>query len=258
MDGIAHWIGTHGVLLLAGLVVLAAGGGFVHWRGRPAWSDTLPVRLLHGRMAGALVLLGVVAFGALAIGIRSQYRVVQLDQRITDGLADWAGPGLLRAMAAVSELGDTDFITVFAVLILAILLVRKHWLLAAGWGVTVLGSSFLISLSKERFERPRPVHLHDFALETTWSFPSGHAAGALVFYGMLAYVLLVRLPAAWHRAVLGAALGAVLLIGASRVILQVHYLSDVFAGFSLGLAWLGLCVWATEFLRTAHLPKPKV
>lgn len=256
MQEIAHWIGAHGIELLFGLLAVAAVGGFVHWRGRPAWSDTLPVRILHGRMASVLVLLGVVAFGALALAIRAQYGVVRVDQQIASGLAEWTGPGLLRTMAAVSETGDTDFITVFAVLILAILLVSRHWLLAAGWGVTVLGSSFLIALSKERFQRPRPVHLHEFALETTWSFPSGHAAGSLVFYGMLAYVMLVRLPAVWHRPVIWSALGAIVLVGASRVILQVHYLSDVFAGYSLGLAWLGLCVWATEFLRTAHHPKP--
>lgn len=255
MDGIAHWVGTHGIELLLGLVAVAAIGGFVHWRGRPAWSDDLPVRILHGRLASALVALGAVGFGALALAIRSQYRLVQYDQRITDGVAEWAGPDVLRAMAAISEMGDTDFITVFAVLILAILLATKHWLLAVGWGVTVLGSSFVIALSKEQFQRARPVHLHEFALETTWSFPSGHAAGSLVFYGMLAYVLLVRLPTQWHRAVLAAALGAIVLIGASRVILQVHFLSDVFAGYSLALAWLGLCVWGTEFLRTAHKAK---
>lgn len=72
---------------------------------------------------------------------------------------------------------------------------------------------------------------------------------------MLAYVLLVRLPAQWHRLVMGVTLSMILLIGASRVILQVHFLSDVFAGFSLGLAWLAVCVGSTEFLRTARQRK---
>jgi undecaprenyl-diphosphatase len=181
--------------------------------------------------------------------------VVEYDQRITSGVADFVGATGLRMMAVISELGDTAFITVFALLILVLLLARKHWLLAIGWGVTVLGSSFLIGLSKEEFQRARPVHVHGFADESTWSFPSGHAAGSMVFYGMLAYVLLVRLPAQWHRPVLYGAASMVVLVGASRVILQVHYLSDVFAGFSMGLAWLALCIGVTEFLRTAHQPK---
>lgn len=256
MEAIAHWVGTHGVELLVGLVGLAAIGGFVHWRGRPAWSDKLPVPILHGRMAAWLVALGIAGFGALALAIRSQYRVVQLDHTVTSAVSEFVGAAGLRMMAVISELGDTEFVTVFAVLILVILLVTRHWLLATGWGVTVLGSSFLIGLSKQEFQRARPVHEHGFALETTWSFPSGHAAGSLVFYGMLAYVLLVRLPSAWHRPVLFAAAGMVLMIGASRVILQVHYLSDVFAGYSLALAWLAMCIGATEFLRTASQRKP--
>ena len=256
IDGIAHWVGAHGLQLLAGLLAVAAIGSFVHWRGRPAWSDEQPVRVLHGRLASVLLALGIVGFGALAVTIRSQYRVVEFDRRITASVAEFVGPAGLRLMASISELGDTAFVTVFAVLILVILLVSKHRLLAAGWGVTVLGSSFLIGLFKETFERPRPVHEHGFAVETTWSFPSGHAAGSIVFYGMLAYVLMVRLPAHWHRTVMLAAASMVVLIGASRVILQVHYLSDVFAGFSLGLAWLALCAGATEFLRTARQRKP--
>lgn len=256
MEAIAHWVGAHGVELLIGLVALATIGGFVHWRGRPAWSDDLPVPILHRRMAGWLLALGIAGFGALALAIRSQYRVVELDQSITSRMAEFVGPGVLRLMAVISELGNTEFVTVFALLILVLLLVTKHWLLATGWGITVLGSSFLIGLSKEEFQRARPAHEHGFALETTWSFPSGHAAGSMVFYGMLAYVLMVRLPAHWHRPVLLAAGSMVLLIGASRVVLQVHYLSDVFAGFSLGLAWLALCIGATEFLRTARQRKP--
>lgn len=167
MEDIAHWVGAHGIELLVGLMALAAIGSFVHWRGRPAWSDDLPVRVLHHRHPAWLAALGVAGFAALAVAIRSQYRMVEFDHRLTAGLAESVGPAILRLIAWVSEFGDTDFVTVFAVVILAILLVTKHWLLAAGWGVTVLGSSFLIALSKEVFQRPRPSHLHEFALETT-------------------------------------------------------------------------------------------
>ena len=77
-----------------------------------------------------------------------------------------------------------------------------------------------------------------------------------MFYGMLAYVLLVLLPPRWHRLIICIALAVVALIGCSRVLLQVHFVSDVCAGYALAIGWLALCVSAIEFLRTSRLPKP--
>ena len=59
-----------------------------------------------------------------------------------------------------------------------------------------------------------------------------------MFYGMLAYVLMVLVPARWHRMIVTVALLIVALVGCSRVLLQVHYLSDVCAGYALAIGWL--------------------
>ncbi|RZJ16359.1 MAG: phosphatase PAP2 family protein, partial [Haliea sp.] len=75
----------------------------------------------------------------------------------------------------------------------------------------------------------------------------------LVVYGMLAYLLVRLQPPHWPAGVrLAAVLAATALafvIGSSRVFLQVHYASDVVAGFASGLAWLAVCIGALELAR---------
>lgn len=71
---------------------------------------------------------------------------------------------------------------------------------------------------------------------------------------MLAYVLLRSVPRAWQ---LPALLGAVTLafaVACSRVFLQVHYVSDVLAGFASGGAWLMVCILSVELGRSRHGP----
>lgn len=102
------------------------------------------------------------------------------------------------------------------------------------------------AIIKATLERARPVHDHGVLLEHGWSFPSGHASGAVATYGMLAYVLIRLLPEHWHTVILATAAIIGLATGFSRVFLQVHFLSDVIAGFACGLAWLTLRIAGVE------------
>src|SRR5205823_14113617 len=85
----------------------------------------------------------------------------------------------------------------------------------------------------------------------SWSFPSGHAMGSLIGYGMLAYVLVVL---RFHRrstqisVLLGAAL-LIMAVGVSRLYLGVHYFSDVVGGYAAGLLWLAACISGVEIAR---------
>jgi membrane-associated phospholipid phosphatase len=97
------------------------------------------------------------------------------------------------------------------------------------------------------------MHDHGLLLEHGWSFPSGHASGAVATYGMLAYVLTRLLPERWHAAILATAAVIALSTGFSRVFLQVHFLSDVIAGFACGLAWLTLCIAGVEVSQRSSM-----
>jgi undecaprenyl-diphosphatase len=80
-------------------------------------------------------------------------------------------------------------------------------------------------------------------------FPSGHAATAVVLYGLIAYLLMPYLPSRGWRvfAFLVAGLLA-LLIGYSRIYMGNHFPTDVIAGYAVGLAWFGLATTTVETL----------
>lgn len=86
------------------------------------------------------------------------------------------------------------------------------------------------------------------------AFPSGHATQTISFYGMLAVVLIVAYaPRRRWPLVIGAAL-VTLVVGASRLYLGVHWLTDVLGGYALGLAWLSF-VMITSLLLEARRPR---
>jgi membrane-associated phospholipid phosphatase len=117
---------------------------------------------------------------------------------------------------------------------------RQWWLLSLL--LTVPGGLLLNVLVKNIVKRPRP-HFEDALLTlNTYSFPSGHTAGATVFYGFLALLLFSRVHDTPRRAAI-AVLAAcmVLLVGLSRIYLGVHYVSDVVGAIAEGLLWLALC-----------------
>uniref|UniRef100_UPI00286A84FF phosphatase PAP2 family protein n=1 Tax=Methylibium sp. TaxID=2067992 RepID=UPI00286A84FF len=116
---------------------------------------------------------------------------------------------------------------------------------------------------KALFARARPVHDGGALLAHGYSFPSGHSSGAVVAYGMLAFVLLRVLPKAWHLPVVLLATAIAFSVGSSRIFLHVHYPSDVLAGFASGAAWLAVCLVAAAWVRRRRLgvsghepPKP--
>lgn len=120
-------------------------------------------------------------------------------------------------------------------------LLKKHWLHLGLWIVTLLGGLLLNNVLKLLFARPRPeTRLIDVI---AYSFPSGHAMMSLIGFGLLTYFLW----RATHNHILriflvfGASL-LVMLVGISRLALNVHYVSDVLAGFAAGGVWLLSCI----------------
>lgn len=144
-----------------------------------------------------------------------------------------AGPGLDRFFIVVSSLGYRGVI-VIDVLLTLVLLACRRWRAAAYCAIAFTGSALLNLGSKRFFHRQRPSLWESVAPESSFSFPSGHAMGAMTL--ALAVVLLAW-PTRWRRPVLWLALAFVLLVGASRVYLGVHYPSDVLGGWAAAAAW---------------------
>ena len=111
--------------------------------------------------------------------------------------------------------------------------------------VSVLGASLINNLVKRLVARERPSPLGGIRQAGGYSFPSGHALGSLVFFGVLAYLVwhLTRRPLPSLLAVVGSGI-VTALVGYSRVVLRQHHTGDVLSGYGLGAAWLVLVLRA--------------
>jgi undecaprenyl-diphosphatase len=84
---------------------------------------------------------------------------------------------------------------------------------------------------------------------TSPGFPSGHSFSAVLCFGLLAYLLAPKMPSRfWKAAVIVAAVLIILFIGFSRIFVGDHYLTDVLAGYGLGIAWAGLVYTSVELI----------
>ena len=176
--------------------------------------------------------------------------IVRFDQALDDYLHAHATPPLTTFFLIVTALGSIEAMVLLGVVVVAVLTWGRRWVFLGSWLAAVAGSAVLNQLLKGLFERPRPYFEHPLLVETSYSFPSGHAMESFVVYGMLAYfaVLALRSWKARVAVVFGAAL-LVVLIGFSRMYLGVHYFSDVLAGYAAGGVWLSALITGVETIR---------
>lgn len=221
-----------------------------HWLRPPAFrGHYLFMDLATGFV---LALLTISLFLALADALGLDEPLARFDTQLAAELHARADDTALRSFALLTRVADVETLTVLCVVVALVLLWRRQHALAMCWVAAVAGNGLLTRLLKATFERSRPLHEHGWTLEAGWSFPSGHAAGAMASYGMLAYLLLRHLPPRWHLPVLLPAIALILTAGYSRIVLQVHYFSDVLAGFASAATWLIVCIAAAEML---HAPR---
>jgi undecaprenyl-diphosphatase len=192
----------------------------------------------------ALAALGTVVFVALAQAYVNGGQVVGLDDDVAREMAEGLPRRLEWAARGVTYLGGAVGTTIVTALVVLVL-----WRAGRSLDAAVVGISLLVAALKAVYERARPDGGSPIPLPHSYSFPSGHAATATVLYGLVGVLLAERAStrlraAAW----LGAATVLALAIGWSRVLLNVHFVSDVVAGFAVGLAWLCCCLIVRDFL----------
>jgi undecaprenyl-diphosphatase len=263
MNDMVDWIAGNALIVWASLLVLAVLAGDAAWLWNRRQRDAAIAAgceptVIRGLTLLMLLIAMSLLFAAIAVALKAEATVwlPSFDAALAKDLHEHMQPAVLRVVAAVSHLGDLGSVAAATVVVLAVLLLRRQLRLASCWTFAMAGIMPINSGLKAVFQRPRPLNNHGFIVEHSWSFPSGHAFGAMVFYGMLAYVLLSVLPHRWHRLVIAGAIAMVTVIGLSRIVLQVHYFSDVMAGYASGLVWLVLCIGAAEWWRLRTSTKP--
>ena len=210
-------------------------------RGRldPAAATGLALTLALG-----LAIVGGLLVGAFAYLVRTSETLVDADNSVGRWGVDHASSWSTDAIELVTELGSSLYIVPAAVF-LAVVEYRRvpnRWMpvfLAA----VVAGEIVLVNTIKELLDRLRP-EFYSITETLGPSFPSGHSGLAAAFYAAAALVLARRRSPRTRSLVAGGAVAIAVAVACSRVLLGVHWLSDVVAGLAFGWAWFGMCAIA--------------
>ncbi|WP_051314966.1 phosphatase PAP2 family protein [Alteribacter aurantiacus] len=144
---------------------------------------------------------------------------------------------------AITSLGGIPALTTTVVLSMVLFLFLKRSVTALFYGAAVALGGGLNWFLKWVFQRERP-DFDPIIIEQGYSFPSGHAMGSIITYGLLTYFIVKILPSKGAKAgVIAASTTLILFIGLSRVYLGVHYFSDIIAGFLTGGLWIAISVF---------------
>jgi undecaprenyl-diphosphatase len=191
--------------------------------------------------AGALVIGGAIGIGALLTMVRTHQGFARWDVAFAQFGADHASSASTSFLRDVSQLAGYQGVVVIGLLLIAVEWRRHRSLALIGFVVLALGGQFAIAeLVKAVVGRGRPDILHLTGFSGS-SFPSGHATAAAAMF-MAAALLLGRKRSARTKAVLvGLAVGLAVAVASTRVLLGVHWFTDVLAGLLLGWAWFALC-----------------
>jgi len=215
--------------------------GFIAHRFDPSRPSGLTATLL-----GAAIVYVLVIWIGSALDVLMAEPIVQADTRLANLIHAFWSPWLLRIAAHVTALGDWRVVASLMLAALALLWLRRRPDLMLGLVTSVAGNVVTVALLKRAFERPRPELA--WFVETSGSFPSGHAAISVAFYGWLAFV-------AWRLRLIGPIMAGLLaatlafVIGLSRLYLIEHYLTDVLNGWLVGALWLLIGVALAQWWR---------
>ena len=219
---------------------------------RPARAPAKLVALLL--VSFAAILACAIAAGELLELVERPNGSTAFDSSITSWVVAHRTEGLTTLAHALSTIGSQVVLTPVAIVAGAVLLAKRHFVLAglliAGWG----GGILLYTLTKLFVQRQRPpMDIWLTNVGKTTSFPSGHATQSLSAFLALALVGAAslsksRLPAIVTALVLAGG------VGWSRVYLGVHWTTDVFAGWVIAAAWTAAIVWLAATARRQYAP----
>ncbi len=210
----------------------------------------LHVQHFHGLPLTVLLLLMiyiVAVFVGLVEDVVTSDSIVALDILVSQQMSLISEVGVIYFFIPITSLASTP-ITCLVILLTAIVcwVVRQRYIII-GLLIAVIGSTVFTFLTKMIFQRARPIDI--LLLESTYSFPSGHATVTIALYGFIAYIA-IRFSQrfAVQVRIMMVTLLLTMIIGLSRILLNEHYLSDVLGGYLVGVLWLMVAISVTEWL----------
>ncbi len=191
-----------------------------------------------------------------------------MDRAILRSVASKRTPWLTSAAVDVTALGSITLVVLFSVFTLLVLLVLRDRMGALQLLAASAGAGILTLVTKNSIERIRPEEAQQLVMVSGFSYPSGHSVSTSALYLTIAIIAARYVQRSGARTAMFLAVSAMLImVGASRVYLGVHYATDVVSGISLGTAmgaaarwilhirwssWLVLSVRRSRAAKTKH------
>ena len=191
--------------------------------------------------ATALVAAAAVGIGIVLALVRSEFGVESVDVRLARFGARNATARSTDVLRLLTEMGGTRGVVLLAVLATAVEYVRRPTrALPLFMGLVVAGQIALSNVIKVIVERARP-DFDRLARFAGASFPSGHSTAAAATLAAIAMIVTRDRSRRARMMSAAAAVGLAVIVAGTRVMLGVHWFSDVAAGLLLGWGWFSLC-----------------
>jgi undecaprenyl-diphosphatase len=189
----------------------------------------------------SMFIFGSLIFSGMAYNLYAHGPLLALDTMIANTLPAIglkSPPFVKTIMDAGFYIGD-QVIVVLEILLCIYFIIKRYWQELAMLAIGAAGSSLVFLAISNFVGRQRPPTQIWIVLKIP-GFPSGHAIGVIIFYGLMAYFLAPKMRSTfWKGAVIAAALFIMAFVGFSRIFTAGHYLTDVLAGYAIGIAYFG-------------------
>lgn len=213
------------------------------------------VSLLVIAVGAAVAVPLIAASGEVYEAVLEHDDLAVLDQPVLDWAVAHRGPTSSQAVTFFTDLGGGTVMPVIVVAVTLLLVwLRRSWMPVVLVVLAVGGSLLFTIAGKDLVGRARPPRtLAVPPFEDSPSFPSGHTLNSTVIAGVVAYLVLPLLNSLASRILaVGLAIAWAVAMGASRVWLGHHWLTDVVVAWTLGIAWLAVVITAHRLYLTAR------
>ena len=188
-----------------------------------------------------LFIFGSLVFAGLTINLYANGPLLAWDHILANTLPaiGLKNAPLLKPIMAVGFYMGKEVVMGLDILLALYFLYKKYWqelaMVTIGW----TGSALIFYTLSTIIGRVRPSTMI-WIIVNIPGFPSGHAVATVTFYGLMAYLLIPKMPSAfWKTVVFVAMLFIIGFVGFSRIFTGGHYLTDILAGYAVGIAWSG-------------------
>lgn len=224
---------------------------FVHWRKKyPTIFNFLEKRFSFANPYGFYFSIGIILsaialfyFFVLIQDVIVKDPFVEADIRIMNLVAALRSMAVVKIFLLFTYLGNWQFIISLGAIIAIALVLLKEKRKLAFLIIGFVGGELLSVVFKLLMHRARPDIGFSLVSQSGYAFPSGHAAMSLIFYGMICYGFLKVFKKQWLKlSLVILAVTLIFFISFSRIYLGVHWVSDILAGWAIGIAFLILLI----------------